>query len=35
MLLSYRRTHQRVLITVVYDPSDGITISSYSIITQS
>jgi hypothetical protein len=34
VLLTYRRTQQRVLITVVYDPSDGISIMSYSIITQ-
>ena len=34
LLLTYRRTRQPVIVTMSYDPGDGVTITSYSIVTQ-
>ena len=33
-LLTYRRNRQPVIMTIVYDPRDGVTITSYALLTQ-
>ena len=34
LLLTYRRNRQLIIMTIVYDPRDGVTITSYALLTQ-